>query len=109
VSAVGVVLAVLGVLASAFVVYAIYRYGVIPAVRNLMRDGTFTALWREGGWWYRLSLFLMLLAIALALASGAMIMAGLVWQSGVAFVVAIVIVTLANMYRFRVLQRYRGW
>lgn len=108
-SAVAIVLSILGLLVSAIVVYAIYRYGVIPAIRNLRHDTVFTGLWREGGWRYRFSLIAILVAVVLAMAAGALLMAGLAWQAGVAFLVAIAIITFSNYYRFKMLRRYRGW
>ena len=43
-----IVLSLLGIVATAFVVYAIYRYGVIPAIRSLRKDAVFTGVWGHG-------------------------------------------------------------
>jgi hypothetical protein len=91
------------------VVYAIYRYGVIPAFRNLRRDAVLTGVWQDGGWRYRVSLIAVLIgAVFGGLASGAMLMAGLVLLAGITFLAAITIVAFANYHRFKILQRYRG-
>jgi hypothetical protein len=99
----------LGLLVYAFVVYAIYRYGVIPAIRNQRSDPVFIEMRSHGGWEYRFSVIARFIGAALALAAGALFMAGLVWQAGVAFVVGIAIITIANYHRFTMLRRYRGW
>jgi tellurite resistance protein TehA-like permease len=102
------VLLFVAVIASAFVVYAIYRYGVIPMLRNLRNDAEFNDLWHQGGWRYRVSLIALLLAIPLAVGSGVMLMAGLVWQAGVAFLVAMAILVSANYWRWQFVRRYRA-
>jgi hypothetical protein len=96
------------VIATAFVVYAIYRYGVIPMLRNLRNDTELNDSWLQGGWRYRVSTVALLLAIPLAVAAGAMIMAGLVWQAGVAFLLAVAVLMLANWGRWRFIRRYRA-
>jgi hypothetical protein len=103
-----VILLLLTLVASALAVYAIYRHGVIPAIRKLQNDTAFTGAWRGGGWLYRFSLVGIFMAVALALAAGAMLMTGLVWQAGVAFLAAVAIVPFANYDRFKSLQRYSG-
>ena len=107
-SVAAIVLLFVAVIASAFVVYAIYRYGVIPMLRNLRNDAEFNDLWQQGGWRYRVSLIALLLAIPLAVGSGALLTAGLVWQAGVAFLVAIAILVSANYWRWQFVRRYRA-
>jgi hypothetical protein len=110
VSAVAIVLLLLGTAAAAFVVYAIYRYGVIPAFRNLRKDTVITGVWHDGGWRYRVSLIAVLIGAAFGgIATGAMLVTGLVWQAGVTFLVAMAIVFFANYHRFKILQCHRGW
>ena len=107
-SVVAIVLSILGLLVSAIVVYAIYQYGVIAAIRNQRNDPVFNAVRSHGGWEYRFSVIAIFIGAALAMAAGALFMAGLVWQAGVAFVGAIGIITFANYHRFKILRRYRG-
>jgi len=106
---VAIVLLFVAVIASVFAVYAIYRYGVIPMLRNLRNDTEFNDLWTQGGWQYRVSTIALLLSIPLGVGAGVMLMAGLVWQAGVIFLVAMAIVIFANYHRFRILRRCRGW
>jgi predicted lysophospholipase L1 biosynthesis ABC-type transport system permease subunit len=105
---VAVVLLIVSVIASAFVVYALYRYGVIPALRTLRNDTEFNDLWHQGGWQYRVSTIALLFAVAGAASSGALIMAGLVWQAGVAFLVGMAVLVVANAWRWRFIRRYRA-
>ena len=93
---------------SALTVYAIYRYGVIPTVRALRNDPVLADLWRHGGWRYRVSLIAIAVALSLAVAAGALLMAGLVWQAGVAFLVSVTIIAIANYERFQIVRRFRG-
>jgi hypothetical protein len=108
VSVVAIVLLSVAVIASAFVVYAIYRYGVIPMLRSLRNDTEFNALWHQGGWQYRFSTIALLLAIPLAVGSGVMLMAGVVWQAGITFLIAMAILVLSNWGRWRFIRRYRA-
>jgi hypothetical protein len=101
-------LLLVAVIASAFVVYAIYRHGVIPMLRNLRNDAEFNDLWYQGGWRYRVSLIALLFAMPLAVASGVMIMAGLIWQAGVTFLVAMAMIVFANYWRWQFVRRYRA-
>jgi tellurite resistance protein TehA-like permease len=105
---VAIVLLSAAVIASAFVVYAIYRYGVIPMLRNLRNDTEFNDLWHQGGWQYRVSTITLLLAIPLGVGAGVMLMAGLVWQAGVAFLLAMAILVSANYWRWQFVRRYRA-
>jgi hypothetical protein len=98
----------LGVLVSAFVVYAIYRYGVIPMLRNHWNDPAYIAARNQGGWEYRISVIAIFIAAALAGSAGGLFMAGLVWQAGVASVVAIGIMTFGIQRRSQILNRYRA-
>jgi hypothetical protein len=108
VPAIAIALSLFGIVATAFVVYAIYRYGVIPAIRNLRKGAVFAGVWHDGGWRYRISLIAVLIGTPLGgIASGAMLVAGLAWQAGVTFLVTIAIVFFANYHRFKILQRYR--
>jgi hypothetical protein len=108
VSAVATVLSITGVLVSAFVVYAIYRYGLIPAIRNHWHDPVYIAARSHGGWEYRISVIAIFIAAAFAGAAGGLFMAGLVWQAGVGSVVAIGIMTFGMQRRSQILHRYRG-
>jgi hypothetical protein len=109
VSAVATVLSIVGVLVSAFVVYAISRHGVISAIRNHWNDPVYIAARSHGGWEYRISVIAIFIAAALAGAAGGLFMAGLMWQAGVAFVVGVGIMTFAIQRRSQILHRYRGW
>ena len=107
-SAVTAVLSVLGVLVSGFVVYAIYRYGVIPTMRNHWNDPAFIAARSHGGWEYRFSVIAIFTAAALAGAAGGLFMAGLVWQASVSSVAAVGIMTFGIQRRSQILRRYRS-
>ena len=103
-----IVVLTFSILATALVVYAICRYGAIPAIRNARNDTASTEAWREGGWSYRISLLGIALAVALAVAAGVMLVEGLLWQAGVGLVAAVAIVPFANYHRFKILRRYRS-
>jgi hypothetical protein len=109
VSVVAIVLLFVSVIASAFVVYAIYRYGVIPMLRNLRNDTEFNDLWHQGGWQYRVTTITLLLATPLlGVGAGVMLMAGLVWQAGVAFLIGMAVLVVSNSWRWRFIRRYRA-
>jgi len=108
VSAVTTVLPILGVLASALVVYAIYRHGAIPTIRSRWNDPVYIAARSHGGWEYRFSVIAIFIAAALAGAAGGLFMAGLVWQAVVASVVAIGIMTFGIQRRSQILNRCRA-
>jgi hypothetical protein len=109
VAVVAIVLLFVTVIATAFVVYAIYRYGVTPALRNLRNDTEFNHLWHQGGWQYRVSTITLLLATPLlGIGAGVMLMAGLVWQAGVAFLVGMAVLVVSNAWRWRFIRRYRA-
>ena len=55
-----------------------------------------------------LGLIAIFIGAALAVAAGALFMAGLAWQAGVASVVAVGIVTFGIQRRSQILNRYRG-
>ena len=103
-----IVLLFVAVIASVFAVYAIYRYGVIPMLRNLRNDTEFNDLWTQGGWQYRVSTIALLLSIPLGVGAGVMLMAGLVWQAGVAFLVGVAVLVGSNYWRWRFVRRYRA-
>lgn len=105
---VGIVLLFIAVIATAFVVYAIYRYGVLPAIRNHWNDPAYIAARSRGGWEYRFSVIAIFIAAAFAGAAGGLFMAGLVWQGAVAFVVAIGVMTFGIQRRSQILNRYRA-
>ena len=107
-SAVATVLSILGILVSAFVVYAIYRYGLIPAIRNHWNDPVYIAARSHGGWEYRFSVIALFIGAGFAGAAGGLFMAGLVWQAGVALVVTIGIMTFGIQRRSQILNRYRA-
>lgn len=107
VSAVATGFSILGVLVSALVVYAIYRYGVIPAIRNHWNDPAYISARSHGGWEYRVSVIAIFIAAALAGTAGGLFVAGLVWQGGVASVLAIGIMTFGIQRRSQILNRYR--
>jgi hypothetical protein len=107
VSAVATVLSILAVLASALMVYAIYRYGVIPAIRSHWNDPVYIAARSHGGWEYRFSVIAIFIAAALAGTAGGLLVAGLTWQAGVASVLAIGIMTFGIQRRSQILNRYR--
>lgn len=98
-------LSILGLLVSALVVYAIYRYGVIPAIRNRPTKG----LWGKADWEFRFTVIASFVAFALATAAGVMFMAGLHWEAGIAFLVAVAIGTVTIQRRSKKIRRYRGW
>jgi hypothetical protein len=106
---VAIVLLLVAVIATAFVVYAIYRYGVIPMLRNLRNETESNYLWHHGGLQYRVSTITLLLATPLlGVGAGVMLMAGLVWQAGVAFLVSMAVLVVSNSWRWRFIRRYRA-
>ena len=107
VSVVAIVLMFVAVIASAFVVYAIYRYGVIPMLRNLRNDAEFNDLWHQGGWRYRVSLMALLLAIPLAVGVGCDVYGGTGLAGRVAFLVATAILVW-RWWRWQFVRRYRA-
>jgi hypothetical protein len=107
VSVVDIVLAISAILVAAFGLYGIYRYGVIPAIRGHWNNPAYVAAQSQGGWEYRISVIAIFIAAALAGSAGGLFMAGLVWQAGVAFLVAIGIMTFGIQRRSQILNRYR--
>jgi hypothetical protein len=105
---VAIVLLLVAVIATAWVVYAIYRYGVIPMLRNLRNDTEFNDLWHQGGWQYRVSTIALLVAIPLGASAGALLIAGLVWEAGVAFLVGLGVLAVSNYWRWRFIRLYRA-
>ena len=62
----------------------------------------FTGVWRDGGWRYRLSLIAVVIGVALVASLRVrVLLAGLVWQAGVTFLIAIAIVIFANYHRIQ--------
>lgn len=107
-SAVTAVLLVVVLIVTAAAVYAIYRYGFIPAVRALGRNELFRQMWHTGGRVYRCSLFGIVLGLLFAVAGGVLLAAGLVWQGGLAFVIGMTIVVVSNYVRFRAIREHGG-
>jgi hypothetical protein len=97
----------LAIVAASFGVYAIYRYGVISAIRNHWNDPANNSARSHGGWEYRFSVIAIFIAAALAGTAGGLFMAGLVWQAVVASVLAIGIMTFGIQRRSQILNRYR--
>jgi hypothetical protein len=107
VSAVATVLSLLAIVAAASGVYAIYRYGLITGIRNHWKDPAYISARSHGGWEYRFSMIAIFIAAALAGTAGGLFVAGLVWQCGVASVLAIGIMTFGIQGRSQILNRYR--
>jgi len=107
VSAVAIALSLLAIVAASFGVYAIYRYGVVPAIRNHWNDPANISARSHGGWGYRFSVVAIFIAAALAGTAGGLFMAGLVWQAVVASVLAIGTMTFGIQRRSQILNRYR--
>ena len=67
----------------------------------------FPIFWRHGGWRYRLSLIAIVVGLALSMAAGALLLAELVRQAGVAFLGSLTIIAIANYKRFQIDRRFR--
>jgi glucan phosphoethanolaminetransferase (alkaline phosphatase superfamily) len=94
-------LLLLSVVGSAVAVYAIYRFGVIPAFRSLLHNEIFRDMWETGGWLSRASLFGILIGFLIGVLGCVILINGLVWQGGLIIVAGLAFSMLCNYLCFR--------